>query len=82
MAFLFLDNMIFFLWRKMKDGLTWKYDVFGIFGKMVPFRTNMKLFFCQKSKDDLLPMKIHLKMTFPTSLKKMIVILEKMILAF
>ena len=33
------------------------------------FPTNMKLPFCQKSKDDLLP-KIHLKMKFAASLKK------------
>ena len=46
-----------------------------------PFPTNMKLSFCQKSKDYLLP-KNTLKMPFLASIKKMMLILEKMILAF
>ena len=45
------------------------------------FPTNMKLHFCQKIKDNLFP-KIHLKITFPALLKKMVFILEKLILVF
>ena len=60
MAFLFPENMIFFLrtenerWYFSKN--TWKYDVFCMLVKVVfLFPTNMKLPFCQKSKDDLFP---------------------------
>ena len=60
MAFLFPENMILFLrtenerWYFSKN--TWKYDVFCMLVKVVfLFPTNMKLPFCQKSKDDLLP---------------------------
>ena len=60
MAFLFPENMIFFLrtenerWYFSKN--TWKYDVFCMLVKVVfLFPTNMKLLFCQKSKDDLFP---------------------------
>ena len=45
------------------------------------FPTNMKLSFCQKSKDDL-SQKILVKMTFAALLKKMIFILENIVLAF
>ena len=45
--------------RKVKDAFlkkSWKYDVFYVFGKDGAFfPTNMKLPFCQKSKDYLLP---------------------------
>ena len=41
----------------------------------------MKLPFCQKSKDYLLP-KNTLKMAFPASRKKMMLVIVKMILAF
>ena len=43
------------------------------------FPTNMLLSFCQKSKDNLLPKKIYLRMTFPVSLKKIIFILENVV---
>ena len=71
----------------MKDDLsqknTWKYDLFCMFGKDgISFPRNMKLPFCQKDKDDLFPKNIHLNMTFPALLKKMIFVLENMILAF
>ena len=57
MAFPFPEN-IFFYGRKMEDDIsfknTWKYDVFCMLVKVVfLFPTNMKLHFCQKSKDDL-----------------------------
>ena len=61
---------------------TWKYDVFGMLIKVVfLFPTNMKLPFCQKRKM-IFSRKIHLKMTILALLKKMIFILEKMILVF
>ena len=70
----------------MKDDLSQK-----IYGKMkfsvcsvkmvFLFPTNMKLPFGQKSKDDLFP-KNNLMMTFPALLKKMILILEKLVLTF
>ena len=40
------------------------------------FPANMILPFCQKSKDDPIPKKLHLGMTFPVSLKNRIFILE------
>ena len=43
------------------------------------FLTNMILTFCQKSKDDLLPKNIYLRMTFLVSLKKYIFILENVV---
>ena len=39
----------------------------------------MILPFCQKNKDNLVPKKIHLKVTFPAPPKKMIFILENMV---
>ena len=46
------------------------------------FPKNMKLPLCQKSKDGLLPEKYTQILTFPASLKKIILILKKMILVF
>ena len=43
------------------------------------YSVKMVLPFCQKSRFDILPKKIHLKMTLPESLKKMIFILENMV---
>ena len=58
MAFFFPENNILFLrtenerWYFSKN--TWKYHVFCMLVKVVfSFPTNMKLPFCQKSKDDL-----------------------------
>ena len=50
--------MIFFLRteneRRYFSKNTWKYDIFCMLVKVVfLFPTNMKLLFCQKSKDDL-----------------------------
>ena len=55
--------------------------IFSVYSvKMVfLFPTNMILPFCQKSRFDILPKKIHLKMSLPESLKKMIFILENMV---
>ena len=82
MAFPFPENLIFFLyteserWSFSKNA--WKYDVFCIFAKDgISF---LKLSFCLKKAKMILSRKIHLKMTFPASLKKMILNLEKMIL--
>ena len=60
MAFLFPENMIFYLptenERRYFSKNTWKYDVFCTLVKVVfLFSTNMKLLFCQKRKDDLFP---------------------------
>ena len=60
MAFPFQENMIIFLWTENKRWYssknTWKYDVFCILVKVVfLFPTNMKLPFCEKSKDNLFP---------------------------
>ena len=41
--------------------------------------TNMILPFRQENKDKIIPKKVHLKVTFPASLKKMIFILENMV---
>ena len=90
MIFFFPENMILFYRRKMKDDLsqenTRKYDVFCIFGKdgasfSYKHEINLSKTY-QKIKDCLLPKKKHLKMTFPVSLIKMMLILEKMILVF
>ena len=96
MAFLFPENIIFFLrtenerWYFSKN--TWKYDVFCMLVKVVfLFPANMKLPFCQKSKDDLFPKNkpkddisgmttVMPEMSF--FMKKMIFILEKMKLVF
>ena len=82
MAFPFPENLIFFLyteserWSFSKNA--WKYDVFCIFAKDgISF---LKLSFYLKKAKMILSRKIHLKMTFPASLKKMILNLEKMIL--
>ena len=69
--------MILCFRRKMKNDLSQKIHgnlIFSVYSvKMVfHFSTNMILPFCQKSKDA----KLDLKMTFPVSLKKMILILE------
>ena len=54
-----------------------------MFGKDgVSFPASMKLPLRQKDKDGLFQKNIHLNMTFPALLKKMIFILENMILAF
>ena len=85
MAFIFPENMIFL--RTENERLyfsknTWKYDVFCMLVKMIFLcPTNMKLPFCQKAKM-IFSRKIHLKMTVSALLKKMIFILEKIILAF
>ena len=85
-AFLFPKTWYFFYGRKMKDDLSQKiygnmrFSVCSV--KMVfLFPTNMKLPFGQKSKDDLFP-KNNQMMTFPALLKKMILILEKLVLTF
>ena len=69
---------------RMKDDINaWKYDVFCMLVKMVfLFPRNMKLPFCQKKAKMIFSRKMHLKITFPTLLKKMIFIPEKVILAF
>ena len=87
MIFLLSSGKFFSTNGEMKDDLsqknTWKYDLFCMFGKDgISFPRNMKLPFCQKDKDDLFPKNIHLNMTFPALLKKMIFVLENMILAF
>ena len=49
--FLQTENERWYFWKN-----TWKYDVLCKLVKVVfPFPTNMKLLFCQKSKDELLP---------------------------
>ena len=58
--FFFPKIRYIFCRRKMKDEYhlknTWKYDVFCMLVKMVfPFPANMKLSFCEKSKDDIFP---------------------------
>ena len=61
---------------------TWKYDVFCMLVKVVfLFPTNMKLPFCQKSKDDFFP-KNAPKDDISSITEKVIFILEKTILAF
>ena len=84
MASLFPENMIFFTdgkWKIIFLKKTWKYDVSYMLVMVVfLFPTNMKLPFCQKSKDDLFPKKKN--MIFIFLLKRMIFTLEKMILAF
>ena len=82
----FFENMILFFRRKMKDVLSQKIhgNIFSVYSvKMVfLFPTNMILPFCQKSKDEIIIIIIiiiHLKMTFPLLLKKMIFILENML---
>ena len=78
--------MILFFRRKMKDVLSQKIHVnmtFSVYSvKMVfLFPTNMILPFCRKSKDEIIIIKliIHLKMTFPVSLKKRIFMLENIL---
>ena len=85
-AFLFPENMIFFYGRKIKDRLsqknTWKYYVFCMFYKDgVCFFYKYEITLCEKSKGDLFPKNTR-KMTFPALLKKMIFIIEKMMLTF
>ena len=62
---------------------SWKYDVFCRFGKdgvFFPYKYEITLL--SKKAKMIFSQKIHLKLTFPASLKKMILILEKIILAF
>ena len=65
-------------WKMIFLKNAWKYDAFSIFGK--DSLSFMKFPFCLKKAKMILSRKIHLKMTFPASLEKMILILEKMIL--
>ena len=83
MILVFLKISILFFRRKMKDHLpqnnTWKFELNWIFGKGVfLFPTNMILPSVIEAKM-IFSRKIHLKMIFPASLKKMIFILENMI---
>ena len=80
----FFPKINFFFTRTMKDDLSQKkrkkimeiwyflYICINVINRILPF--------CQKRKDNLLPQKIHLKVTFPASLKKMIFIQENMVL--
>ena len=52
--------------------------IFSVCSVKIVFPKDMILPFYQKSKDDLLP-KIHLKMTFPISLKNVLFILENIV---
>ena len=79
MVFLFHTNMI----QRTYIKTLWKYDVFCRFGKdgvFFPYKYEITLL--SKKAKMIFSRKIRLKMTFPASLKKMILILEKMILAF
>ena len=85
MAFFSRENMIFFLrtenerWSFSKN--TWKYDVFCMFGKGYFFFLQIWNYPSVKKTKMVFSRKIHLNMTFPALRKKMIFILEKMILA-
>ena len=62
---------------------SWKYDVFCIFGKdSIPFFYKYEITLLLKKAKMIFSRKINLKMTFPAFLKKVILILEKMILTF
>ena len=76
--------MILFFRQKIKDDFSQKLHgnmMFSVFSvKMVfVFPRNMILPFCHKKLIWSSPRKIHLKMTFPVSLKKMIFIPENIV---
>ena len=61
----------------------WKYDFFCIFDiDGIAFSFKLLTYPSVKKPKIIFSQKIHLQMTFPASLKKMILILENMILAF
>ena len=87
MAFLFPENTIFFLRTENErcsfSKNTWKYDVFYMFGKDgVSFSYKYEMTLLLKKAKMIFSRKIYLKMTFLALLKKMIFILEKVILTF
>ena len=62
---------------------SWKYDFFCIFDiDGIAFSFKLLTYHSVKKAKMIFSQKIHLQMTFPASLKKMILILENMILAF
>ena len=70
-------------WKMIFLKKTGKYDAFCIFGKDdICFSYKHENTFSPKKAKATFSWKIQLKMTFPASLKKMILIPEKMILAF
>ena len=71
----------------MKDNLSqknlWNYDVFFMFGKnVISFCYKYEITLLSKKANMIFFRKIHLKTTYPASLKKMTLILEKITLAF
>ena len=86
-AIFFFPKRLYFLqrenerWHFSKN--TWGYDIFCMLVKVVYlFHTNIKLPFCQKSQDVLLPKNTPKDDISGITKKEMIFILEKMILTF